>query len=126
MNISTTSYNRRVLLTGQVPDKNLHKHVLNIVNSIDNIREVIDEIEIANPSSLTSRLADAALTSKVKGTLCGLQIEGFSCLDVKVVSEKGIVYLLGLVTKKQEKIAVDTARRVSGVLKVKTVFEQVQ
>ena len=126
VNVNATSYNRRVLLTGQVPTEALHKHVLNIVAGIENVREVLDQLELGNPSSLTSRTADSALTAKVKATLCALRNEGFSCLDVKIVTEKGIVYLMGLVTEEQEKIAVDTVRRVSGVLKVNTLFERLQ
>lgn len=126
VNVNATSYNRRVLLTGQVPNDQLRKHVLNIISSIDNIREVLDQMETANPSSLTSRAADSALTLKVKAALCGLQVAGFSCLDTKVVTEKGVVYLMGLVTAEQEKIAVNTSSRVSGVLKVNTLFERAQ
>ena len=126
VNVNATSYNRRVLLTGQVPTEALHKHVLNIVGGVENVREVLDQLELSNPSSLTSRAADSALTAKVKTILCGLRNEGFSCLDVKIVTEKGVVYLMGLVTEEQEKIAVDTVRRTSGVLKVNTLFERLQ
>lgn len=126
VNVNATSYNRRVLLTGQVPTEKLRQHALALVKNIDNIREVLDRMEIGNPSSLTSRAADSALTAKVKATLCGLRQEGFSCLDVKVVSEQGAVYLMGLVTAAQEKAAVNAARQVSGVLTVNTLFERVQ
>ena len=126
VNVNATSYNRRVLLTGQVPSEKLRKHAVSIIESIDNVREVLDRLEIGNPSSLTSRAADSALTAKVKATLCGLQQGGFSCLDVKVVSEQGAVYLMGLLTRKQEQIAINATRQVSGVLTVNTLFERVQ
>lgn len=122
-NISVTSYNRRVLLTGQVPDENIRKSVLDSVSSVDNIRSISDQMETGNPASLTSRASDAVLTAKVKTALCQVQRENFSCLDVKVVSEKGVVYMLGRVTRDQAAIAKDTVRHVGGVIRVKLIFE---
>ena len=124
VNVSTTSYNRRVLLTGQVPSEEVRRHVLAIVGNIENIRNTIDELTISNPSSLTSRAADSVLTAKVKAALCQVQEEDFSCLDIKVVTEQGVVYLMGLVTANQDKIAVNTVRNVSGVLSIKSLFEK--
>lgn len=126
VNVSTTSYNRRVLLTGQIPSKDTRHHVLTIAENAGNIREVIDQMEIGNPSSLTSRAADSVLTAKVKTALCRIQEEKFSCLDIKVVTEQGIVYLMGLITNKQYEITVNTVKRISGVLKVTTLFEKTQ
>lgn len=123
-NIGVTSYNRRVLLTGQVPDEMTRRQALMIVRGVENVRDVVDEMETSNPSSATARLSDTALTGRVKTTLCGLRHQGFSCLDVKVVTEHGVVYLMGLVSGRQEEIAVNAARRVSGVLQVKTLFER--
>lgn len=126
VNVSATSYNRRVLLVGQVPSEKIRKHVVGIVGGIENVREVLDQMEAGNPSSYVSRASDSALTARVKATLCSLQVAGFSCLDVKVVTEKGIVYLMGIVTDAQSKTAVETVRRVPGVIKVNTLFEQEQ
>lgn len=125
VNVNVTSVNRRALLTGQVPTEKLHRHVLEIVNGVANIREVIDRLDIAGPSSVTARAADTTLTAKVKSALCGVQTPGFSCLDVKVVSESGVVYLMGLVTKSQAEIAVQRVRETSGVLKAVKVFEYI-
>lgn len=124
VNVNATSVNRRVLLTGQVPNKKTHRRVLEIVGNIENIEQVIDELVQSNPSSVTSRLSDSTLTLKVKTTLCGLQDDGFSCLDIKVTTENGVVYLMGLVTPKQEQIATDTTKHVGGVLRVETLFER--
>lgn len=126
VNVNATSYNRRVLLTGQVPSENLRKRVLQIAQNVENVRSVVDRLEIANPSSLTSRAADSAVTGKVKIALCRVRDAGFSCLDVKVVTEQGAVYLMGLVTKENEKIAVNVARQVPGVLSVNTLFERTE
>jgi len=122
-NINVVSYNRRVLLTGQVPNEAVRAQMLDIINGIPNVRQVLDQTETLAPSSLVSRASDTALTARVKTALCGLQEDGFSCLDVKVVTEQGIVYLLGLTSKKIASVAVRETRSISGVKKVVTVFE---
>ena len=125
VHIGVTSYNRRVLLVGQAPSAETRQKILDIVNAmgLDNVRRYIDHIEIGNPSSLTSRASDSVLTARVKTDLCLLQREDFSCLNIKVVSEKGVVYLLGLVGEEEAAIAIETARRVPGVIRVVKVFE---
>lgn len=125
-NVGITSYNRFVLLTGQAPTEELHRHILAVVKSIENVRGVHDKMEIVNPSSFSARSSDTALTARVKTALCRLQIENFSCLDVKVVTEKGVVYLLGLLTREQEAIAIKTTRSVKGVLKVVKIIQRNQ
>ena len=122
-NISVTSYNRRLLLTGQAPSEEVRSEVLDIARVIPNVRGIINQIEIGNPSSLTSRAADAGLTVKVKVELCNIQRENFSCLDVKVVTEQGVVYLLGLVDRETASIAIQTVRKVPGVIRVVRNFE---
>lgn len=122
-NVSVVSYNRRVLVVGQVPTEDLRKQALQIVGDIENVLEVHDRLEIVGAASLAARLADSALTAKVKAILCGVRIEGFSCLDVKVVTEQSTVYLLGLLTKKQAADAVATVRDIKGVKRVVKVFE---
>ena len=114
-NVGITSYNRFVLLTGQVPTEELHQHILAIVKGIENVRGVHDKMKTGNPSSFSARSSDTVLTARVKTALCRLQIENFSCLDVKVVTEKGVVYLLGLLNRAQEAIAIKTTRSVKGV-----------
>ena len=125
VNVSVTSYNRRVLLTGQVPTEEMRQQVIEIIEGIDNVREVLDRLEVSGLSSLTARASDSTLTAKAKTSLCTLQQQDFSCLDVKVVTEQGVVYLLGLVNERQAEIAVETVRKISGVIRVVKVFEYI-
>ncbi len=122
--VGVTSYNRFVLLTGQAPNKALHDRILTIVKNTENVRGVYDKMEIAGPSSFTTRASDTVLTARIKTELCRLQIKGFSCLDVKIVTEKGVVYLMGLLTLEQAATAVKTTRSIKGVLKVVKVFQK--
>lgn len=128
VNIAVVSYNRRPLMVGQAPTKAMRDKAEAIVRGVENVRtdEVVNQVEIGGPSSLTTRTADTLLTARAKSVLCTLQDEGFSCLTVKVVTEKGTVYLLGLVTREQAAIAVETVRKVPGVLRVARFFEYKQ
>ena len=121
--IGVTSYNRRVLLTGQAPTETMQGEVIALVKTIVNVRSIVDHIEIGNPSSLAARASDAYQTARVKTALCGVRREDFSCLNIKVVTEKGVVYLLGLVGKEEAAVAIDRARRVPGVINVVKAFE---
>ena len=125
VNISVISYNRRPLLVGQAPAQTMRDRAGEIVRAVENVRadEVVNQVQIGGPSSLTTRASDTLLTGRVKTALCALQEKGFSCLTVKVVTEKGTVYLLGLVTREQAAIAVETVRKVQGVLRVARFFE---
>ena len=125
VNVEIVSYNRRPLLVGQAPTQELLDRAEAVVRGVENVRrdEVINRVEVGGPSSLTTRAADSILTAKVKGALCALRDKGFSCLTVKAVTEKGAVYLLGLVTREQAANAVEAARKVRGVLRVVKVFE---
>lgn len=121
--VVVTSYNRKVLLTGQTPTEEIRAEIKAVVGAIPNVREVVDQMEAGNPSSLLARASDAALTARVKTALCRVQGENFSCLDVKVVTEKGVVYLLGLVSRERAAVAIKAARNIAGVVKVVKVFE---
>lgn len=123
VNISVTSYNRIVLLTGQAPNEKIRAEVVALAKKVENARSVHDKITIGGAASLSSRTADSLLTARVKTSLCLLQIEGFSCLPVKVVSESGVVYLLGLLTRENAAIAVREVRKIKGVLKVVRVLQ---
>lgn len=123
VNIGVTSYNRVVLLTGQAPNEQIRAEVVNIAKSAENARSVHNKISIGGAASLSARTADSLLTARVKATLCALQIDGFSCLPVKVVSESGVIYLLGLLSRENAAIAVREARKVKGVLKVVRVLQ---
>jgi osmotically-inducible protein OsmY len=119
--VSATSFNRRVLLTGQVPESQVRKRIQESVRTIPNVREVVDETEVAGASSLASRGNDALITSNVKARM--VNNNRFSPNHVKVVTEAGVVYLMGLVTREEADAAVDVARTTSGVSRVVKEFE---
>lgn len=121
-NISVTSYNRTVLLTGQAPTEAIRKQVEALVANMSNVRAIENDIQIAAPSSLTSRTNDSYLTSKVKARMLDAK---FQVNHVKVVTENNVVYLLGLVTRKEADAAAEIARTTDGVQKVVKVFEYV-
>jgi osmotically-inducible protein OsmY len=119
--INVTSYNTIVLVTGETPTQPLHDRVIQIVRNVEKVSKVYDEITIAAPSALTARTSDSLLTAKVKAKLFGSK--ELDATRVKVVTEKGVVYLMGLITRKQADVAADIARHVSGVQRVVKLFE---
>ena len=118
---NVTSFNRNVLLTGEAPTEAMKKEVENLVKGINNVRNVTNEIAIANASSLISRSNDMLITTKVKGRF--LDSGRFQINHVKVVTESGVVYLLGLVKRQEAESASEIASSTSGALKVVKVFE---
>ncbi len=124
VHINVTSYNRNVLLSGEAPDAATKAEIEKIVRDVPNVRGVVNEIQIAGVSSYSARGNDSYLTSKVKARF--LDNNGaFSANHVKVVTEGGTVYLLGLVTRKEADAAVEIARTTGGVQKVVRVFEYI-
>jgi osmotically-inducible protein OsmY len=121
--VNISSYNRKVLLTGEVRDDAMKRAVENDVRSITNVDNVINELEVAGPSSYTSRSSDALITSKVKLSLADKKT--VSANSFKVVTERGNVYLMGLVTQREGNIAADIAKGVSGVMRVTKMFEYI-
>ena len=121
VHVNVTSFNRNMLLTGEVPTEVLKKEVENLVKNIDRVRNITNEITIANVSSLISRSNDTLITTKVKGRF--LDSGRFQMNHVKVVTENGAVYLLGLVKQKEAASAAEIASSTNGVLKVVKVFE---
>lgn len=121
--VNATSYNRRVLLTGEAPDEATKKRVEEAVRRIENVREVTNELQVAGASSMASRGNDALVTSNVKARM--VNNGKFSPSHVKVVTEQGVVYLMGLVTPAEADAAVEVARTTSGVSRVVKVFEYV-
>jgi osmotically-inducible protein OsmY len=121
IHVSATSFNRRVLLTGEVPDEATKKRVQEAIRTIPSVREVVDETQIAGASSLASRGNDALITSNVKARM--LKDPRFSATQVKVVTEAGVVYLMGLVTHAEADAAAEVARTTSGVARVVKEFE---
>jgi osmotically-inducible protein OsmY len=119
--ISVTSWNGIVLLTGEVPGQAQKAKVVNYTKSVASVRQVVDELRIAGKTAVFSRANDTWLTSKVK-----TQLFAETKLDanrIKVVSEYGNVYLMGIVTREEAQQATDIARNIGGVVRVVKVFE---
>lgn len=122
-----TSYNGIVLVTGEAPTEALRDQIITIVRVIPNVKLVHNEIRIAKLSSFSTRSHDTLLTTKVKTSLSKVKhLPGFDATRVKVVTESGVVYLLGLVHAKEGHIASEIARREKGVKKVVKIFEYIE
>ncbi len=119
--VNTTSYNRQVLLTGEVATEADKVAMEQAVGRIDNVRTVFNELGVTGISSLNSRSADALLTSKVKASL--VDAKDILANVFKVVTERGTVYLMGRVTEREAARATDVAQRVPGVVKVVRLFD---
>ena len=121
--INITSYNNIVLLTGEVPSREAGLRAGEIARGVDDVRQLHNELVIAPPSSLADRSTDSLITTGVKSTLFTVDLPGFDPTRVTVVTERGTVYLLGLVTRQEAEQATDKARRVNGVQRVVRLFE---
>ena len=119
--VNITSYNRNVLLTGEVAAETDKVAVEQAVAKIETVRSVVNELAVMGSSSLASRSSDAVITSKIKASYIDAK-DVFSSA-IKVVTERGSVYLMGRVTEREANRAADIARGVPGVLKVVKVFE---
>lgn len=121
--VSVTSYNRQVLLTGQVPDETARARATEVVRGVPDVRTVFNELALSGVTSLTSQANDTTVTGNVKARL--LRDERVPGTQIKVLTEAGVVYLMGLVTKAEADVATDIARTTSGVTKVVTLFETI-
>jgi osmotically-inducible protein OsmY len=119
--VNVTSFNRTVLLTGEVPDEPTRAEVEKIALAGANVRGVTNELQVAGVSSLGTRANDSLITTKIKGRL--LDANQVNPIHVKVVTESGVVYLLGVVTETEAADAVEIARTTGGVRKVVKIFE---
>ncbi len=125
--INVTAYNGTVLITGETPTEQLRKKVISIVRKISGVKLVHNELIIAQPSSFTTRSEDTLITTRVKSSLSKVKnLPGFDATRVKVITENGSVFLLGLVHQNEGQTATEIARRVSGVKKVVKVFEYIE
>ena len=122
--VNVAPYNRVVLLTGEVPDQATRAAIEADVRDIANVRGVVNEIQIGPPSSLAGRANDSLITTKVKTRF--IDANKFNPVHVKVVTEAGVVYLLGIVTEQEANDAVEIARHTGGVIKVVTLFTYCQ
>ncbi|SFP40921.1 Osmotically-inducible protein OsmY, contains BON domain [Nitrosomonas cryotolerans] len=121
VHINVTSFNRIVLLTGEVPNETMKQQAEKLVMSIENVRNIVNEISISSKSSLASRSNDALITSKIKARF--LSAQKFQINHIKVVTENQTVYLLGRVKRQEAESAAEIASSTTGVLKVVKVFE---
>ena len=121
--VNVTSYNRNVLLTGEVQNDSARAEVERLVRGVANVRSVVNELVVGPASSLTDRSNDSLITSNVKTRF--LNNARFSFNHIKVVTEAGVVFLLGLVTHPEGNQAAEIARTSRGVKRVVKVFEYV-
>lgn len=119
--LNVTSYNTVILLTGETPTDAMRQRALELVKGIEHVTHVYNEITIAAPSSLVSRSSDSYITTKVKTKM--FTNKELSGIHNKVVTEKGVVYLMGLVTRAESEIATEIARQTGGVQKVVKLFQ---
>ncbi len=119
--INVTSFNNYVLLTGEAPTEELRQKAYQIAKRTPKVSHVFNEITIAAPSSLTARSSDTLLTANVKSRL--LADKNVDGTRIKVVTEAGVVYLMGIVTRGEGNRAALIASKVSGVQKVVKLFQ---
>ena len=119
--INITSYNRQVLLTGEAPTDAIRQQAEQIAARVDNVRTVINEIGVGSPTTLPQRSGDVLITGKVRASFVDAQ--DLQATAFKVVTERGIVYLMGRVTQREADRATSIARQINGVQKVVRAFE---
>ena len=120
--VNATSYNRNVLLTGEVQNEQVRAEIQRLASSVVNVRTVVNELVVGPPSSLSVRSNDSAITTNVKARLVG---SGVAPNHVKVLTEANVVFLLGIVTRTEGDQAAKTAHASQGVKEVVRVFEYV-
>jgi osmotically-inducible protein OsmY len=124
VHVNVTSFNRRVLLTGETADAAARAKVEQIVRDVPNVRDVQNEVLLAGVSTIMARSNDAYITTKVKARF--LDDRRFSLNHVKVVTEAATVFLMGLVKREEGNAAAEVAAKTSGVAKVVKVFEYIE
>jgi osmotically-inducible protein OsmY len=122
--VSVTVFNRRVLLTGEVPTEQSKQKAEEVVRGINNVNSIVNELAVQGASSLSSRANDAYLESRVKGALVGEK--DLRANFYKVVGERGTVYLMGLVTRDEGAAGANVAAQVPGVEQVVKVFQYIK
>ena len=120
--INVTSYNRQLLITGEAPTEQQKQKLSKIANKIKNVRKYFNEVIISAPSSMSTRTNDSYLTSKIKTSIFTSMNE-LDGAQVKVVTENGSVFLMGLVTRKQANQITEITRTTNGVKRVIKLFE---
>ena len=121
VHVNVTSYNRVVMLTGEVPTTDIRDELDKSISGLAGVRGVTNETKVGPNTAYSARANDSAITGKVKARF--VDANRFNAVHVKVVTEDGVVYLLGIVTEKEGNSAAELARTTSGVRKVIKVFE---
>ena len=119
--VSFTSFNRKLLITGEVSSDKVRQQVQQLVSRVENVRGVENALVVGFPSSFSERASDVLLVAKVKAAM--VDTEDVFANVYKVVAERGIIYLMGRVTEREAKRATEVVRGVSGVKRVVMVFE---
>ena len=123
VHLNVTSYNKQALLTGEVRTQALKERAEKLAQSQENVRTVVNDLAVTLPSSLSQRSKDTIITGQVKAAF--LDAKDLQVNTLKVVTERGIVYLMGRVTPRESKRATEVARTISGVAKVVRAFEEI-
>lgn len=123
IHLNVTSYNRQVLLTGEVRTAADKERAEKLAQSQENVKAVVNDLAVMPVSSLTERSKDTVITGRVKAAF--VDAKDLQVGAIKVVTERGIVYLMGRVSPREAKRATDIARGMSGVTKVVRVFEEI-
>ena len=121
VHINVTSYNRQVLLTGEVTAEKDRQGALQLVERIENVKSVVNELSVMPMSNLSERSNDLLISAKVKASY--VDSKDLFASAFKVVTERGVVYLMGRVTQREAKSATEKTRNVNGVNKVVRLFE---
>ncbi len=119
--VAVTSYNRRVLLTGEAASEAVKTQITQIVSGVSNVREVINELGVTSSPTLKERASDTLITGRLKASL--VDAKDLAASAFKVVTERGTVYLMGRVTQREADRATDLARNTPGVSRVVRTFE---
>lgn len=119
--VAVSSYNRRVLLTGEASSEAVKTQITQIVSGVENVRAVINELGVTSSPSFKERATDTLITGRLKASL--VDAKDLSASAFKVVTERGTVYLMGRVTQREADRATELARNTPGVSRVVRVFE---
>ncbi len=123
VHLNVTSYNRQVLLSGEATAAADRERAEKLAQNQENVKSVVNDLAVMAPSSLTQRTKDTVTTSQIKASF--IDAKDLQSNSIKVVTERGVVYLMGRVTQREAKRATDIARGVGGVTKVVRVFDEI-
>jgi osmotically-inducible protein OsmY len=123
-NVSIATYNNSIIITGQTPELGQKKEITQIVKNIASNRKIYNFAEIASPSSVLTRASDTWITSKIKAKM--IATNNIDPTKIKVVTENGTVFLMGIVLREDADIAVDIAQNTSGVQSIVKIFSYLE